>query len=72
VQLNTSHFSFLFAFVMWRTSDGGIAYGIAIFGAIALAFYVIGNGFRDDAPYMAALIMALVVLGYLRDRFKSR
>jgi hypothetical protein len=58
----------LLAVLTWRGGRGEYAYFAAAFFGIGAAFYTIGNGFRDDAPYAWAVTLGLLAVGYLRDR----
>jgi len=54
----------------WRTKDGGgFAYVMGTFLGIGTLFYVIGNGFRDEAPYALAGTAVLLGIGYARTHW---
>jgi hypothetical protein len=55
----------------WR-NDSGFAYVMGAFLGIGTLFYIIGNGFVDEAPYALAGTVALVGIGYVRTRWPRR
>jgi len=57
----------LLATMTWR-GGSGLAYVMATFFGIGAAFYTIGKGFRDEAPYAWAITLGLLAVRYLRNR----
>jgi hypothetical protein len=61
-------FVFIFAVIAaftWRDGRAGFAYASAAFLGISAAIYTIRNGL-SDAGYLWALVLALLVLGFVR------
>ena len=60
------------AAITWHDGRAAIAYLSAGFTGIAEAIYTIRHGFTSDAGYTWALILALLVLGCVRQLIPTK